>query len=221
MPRPLLAAALAALIALPAPAAAGAWLKERGGRYLAFSLDGRADVWTGLYAEWGFSETLTLGLAAGRNASSDRALVFARRAVPEGIGALLTDRIGGRLAYEVGGGVVDEDPATSLTLSYGRPLSTRWGDGWANVDVSAILVSTPEALNPYAYTLERKLDAVVGLRRGARTTWQVAAYAWSDGDDSTLAVVPSYARDLGLAEVRVGLRLGTETGISLGISRSF
>ena len=223
MPSPALRAALlGALLALPAPAAAGAWLKEKGAKYLAFSLDGgAADVWTGVYAEWGLTETMTIGLAAGRNASSDRALVFARRAVPDPIAAPLTERIGGRLAYELGGGVVDGDPATSVALSYGRALSTRWGDGWMNLDLTAILVSSPEELNPYGYTLERKADAVIGIRRGPRTTWQLAAYGWSDGEDSSLAVVPSYARDLGLAELRVGLRLGSETGLSLGLSRSF
>ena len=221
MPPPALLGALLLALALPAPAAAGAWLKERGEIYLAFSLDGATDVWTGVYAEWGLTEAMTLGLAAGRNATSDRALVFARRAVPELIAAPLTDRIGGRLAYEVGGGVVDGEPATSVTVSYGRALSTRWGDGWANVDLTAILVSTPEELNPYAYTVERKVDATVGIRRGARATWQLSAYGWSDGDDTTLVIVPSYARDLGLAELRVGLRLGTETGLSLGLSRSF
>lgn len=221
MPRHALLGALLAALALPAPAAAGAWLKERRGAYLAFSIDGASDPWTGVYAEWGLIETMTIGVAAGRNGTSDRALVFARRAVPERIGALLTGRIGGRLAYELGGGVVDGDAATSLTLSYGRALSTRWGDGWANVDLTAIVVSTPEELNPYAYTVERKADAVVGIRRGERATWQLAAYGWSDGEDSSLAIVPSYARDLGVAELRVGLRLGTETGLSLGLSRSF
>ena len=221
MSRPALLGAVLTALALPAPAAGGAWLKEEGATYLAFSIDGATDPWTGVYAEWGLTGTMTLGLAAGRNASSDRALVFARRAVPDLLAAPLTDRIGGRLAYEVGGGVVDGDAATSLTVSYGRPLSTRWGDGWANVDLTAILISAPEEANPYAYTLERKVDATIGLRRGARVTWQLSAYGWSDGDDSTLAIVPSYARDLGLAELRVGLRLGTETGLSLGLSRSF
>ena len=227
MPRPAIRAALlGALIALPAPAAAGAWLKEKGGKYLAFSLDGgSADIWTGVYAEWGIAETMTVGLAAGRNRDSDRALLFTRRAVPERIGAVLTDRIGGRLAYELGGGVVDGDPAASVTLSWGRAISTRWGDGWANVDVTGIAVHRPvleaEAYDPYAYVIERKLDAVIGLRRTPRSTWQLAAFAWSDGEDSSLAIVPSYARDFGLAELRIGLRLGTETGLSFGLSRSF
>lgn len=220
--RAVLTTALAALLALPTPAAAGAWLKERGAKYFAFSVDGASpDVWTGVYGEWGLTESTTIGLAAGRNRGSDRVLVFTRRAVPERIATPLTDRIGGRLAYEVGGGQVDGAPAGSASLSWGRPLSTRWGDGWANVDLTAIVVSAPEALDPYAYEVERKVDAVIGIRRGENATWQIAAFGWSDGADSTLAIVPSYARDLGLAEVRVGVRLGSETGLSFGLSRGF
>ena len=224
MPRLALGALLLAL-ALPAPAAAGAWLKEKGAKYLAFSLDGGAgDAWTGLYAEWGVADALTIGLAAGRSRSADRAFAFARRAVPARLADPLTDRIGGRLAYELGAGMVDGDGASSVTLSYGRPLETRWGDGWVNVDLTGIVVSTPvldaEAYDPYAVTIERKLDAIVGLRRGS-ATWTLAAYAWSDGDDGSLAIVPSYARDLGLAEARIGLRLGSETGLSFGLARSF
>ena len=66
MPPPALLGALLLALALPAPAAAGAWLKERGEIYLAFSLDGATDVWTGIYAEWGLTDSMTLGLAAGR-----------------------------------------------------------------------------------------------------------------------------------------------------------
>ncbi len=224
MPRLALGALLLAL-ALPAPAAAGAWLKEKGAKYLAFSIDGGTDdAWTGLYAEWGVTEALTIGLAAGRGGSSGRAFAFVRRAVPAALADPLTTRIGGRLAYELGAGLVDGDGASSVTLSYGRPLTTRWGDGWANVDLTGIIVSTPvldaDAYDPYAVTIERKLDAIIGIRRGA-ATWTLAGYAWSDGDDRSLAIVPSYARDLGPAQVRIGLRLGSETGLSFGLSRGF
>jgi len=119
------------------PAAAGAWLREKGHGFTSASVtlyrfQGAYDYKTTAYAEWGMAERLTLGIDINEQPGlAGHALIFARYPLWD-LGTK------GRFAAELGLGahhwLGDWAPMGKLTLSYGKGLETRWGNGWLAVD---------------------------------------------------------------------------------------
>ncbi len=129
---------LIALSGAPAPAAAGAWLRDAGDGFFSVTTilrqgDPDARLETSLYGEYGLSPRLTIGADINdRPGVTGHALLFAR---------LPLSRPGARnrLAAELALGGHHRrgawDPMYRLTLSYGRGLPRRRGrTGWLAVD---------------------------------------------------------------------------------------
>ncbi|KIC37724.1 hypothetical protein RA27_21085 [Ruegeria sp. ANG-R] len=152
------------LLALGAPARAGAWLREKGSSFTAISVTAfreEDDVYkykSSLYAEWGLRPKLTIGLDAEEHQDLyGHALVFARVPVADFGPA-------GRLAAEFGVGAHHRQYGAwamyKTTLSYGKGIQTGIGGGWINID-AALEERTHEALI-------HKLDFTAGLSSGRR-----------------------------------------------------
>lgn len=149
-----LAAALA--LALPAVAEAGAWPRERGELFLSFGqqvstgattlLGAATDIrsWSSVYAEYGLTGRLTVGLDAGLGQGQDErieaALVFARWPV--------WSPGEHRIALDLGLGTVAETDEVRQTrlrlgLAWGRGIAEgggwRRGGGWLGMESSAEL----------------------------------------------------------------------------------
>ena len=155
MPSPLAVRLLAVVLslALPAEAAAGAWPRPKGETFLSFGqqlstgattlLAATADIrsWSALYAEYGLTERLTVGLDAGLGQGRDErvqaVLAFARLPVwSPGDHRVAVDLGLGTLA------ATDEDRQTRLRagLSWGLGIAEgRHGGGWLGMESSAEL----------------------------------------------------------------------------------
>lgn len=156
MPAPLdprLMAALVLALALPVVAQAGAWPRPKGETFLSFgqqlstgatTLFGAAtDIrsWSSVYAEYGLTDRLTVGLDAGLGQGQDErieaVLAFARLPV--------WSPGEHRVAVDFGLGTVAETDAVRQTrlrlgLAWGRGFAEgRWGGGWLGMESSAEL----------------------------------------------------------------------------------
>ncbi|WP_254446005.1 hypothetical protein [Ruegeria sp. HKCCD7255] len=146
-------------LALCGPAWSGAWLREKGTAFTAFSATafkedhGIYSYKTSFYSEWGLRPKLTIGLdAEERHDYYGHALVFARF-------PLADFNAKGRLAGEIGVGAHHEGLRAwalyKATLSYGKGFDSAFGNGWIAID------SALEYRHPL--DLFRKLDFTVGL----------------------------------------------------------
>lgn len=126
-------------IVVAGPAAAGAWLREKGHGFTSVSatlyrFQGIYDYKTAVYAEWGMDERLTVGLDINEQPGlTGHALIFARYP--------LWDKASkGRFSAELGLGahhwLGDWAMMHKLTLSYGKGVHTSWGDGWLAIDTA-------------------------------------------------------------------------------------
>lgn len=112
------------------PLVAGAWPREAGTGFASLSFwpaqDG-AGNYTALFAEWGLSPRLTLGLDAGRSVSGQtKAVVFIRTPV-----MAWADN---RIAAGIGWGQIAGQRVIRPGLSLGRNLNSAYGAGWFAVD---------------------------------------------------------------------------------------
>lgn len=196
----------AGLVALglsgPGPALAGAWPREEGTFFLSLSQglssgspallapDQSFRSYTSVYAEYGLTERLTVGLDAaygwGPEADLWTGLVFARWPLGE-------TAAGDRFAVDLGlGQRVDSgegtDLRTRLGLAWGRGFEIGWGQGWMGVEGSA------ERLIPANDQLY-KADFTVGLK--PNDDWmlmlQVQSGLYPEGDP-LVRLAPSVAR---------------------------
>lgn len=180
-------------------ATAGAWMRARGDWFVAPSVTAGSDGTSpSLYAEYGLTRWLTLGLDANRSdEGAEQAQVFAR--LP-----LWTGQGGHRLTMEFGGGVQAGLPVVQSGLSYGQGLRTGWGPGWLAVDASMTV-----NLGTGAQTA--KLDATLGL--SPSDNWkaivQLQGHVGADGTRN-LRLAPSVVYRL-----RPGLHI--EAGVSKGL----
>ncbi|MFC3612320.1 hypothetical protein ACFORG_00985 [Lutimaribacter marinistellae] len=157
------------------PASAGAWMREHGTGFTAATATlrqprDRFEYESAVYTEWGLSPRVTLGFDVNENAGlAGHVLVFARYPLWD-LGRH------GRFATEIGIGAwhwqSDWAPMHKFTLSYGRGLTTGWGNGWLAVD-GALEYRSGEPI--------RKLDMTVGLSTPRRI-------------DPMLSLETSYAR---------------------------
>lgn len=160
--------------------------------------------YTTLYAEYGLTPRLTLGLDAGRGRYTDgvEAVAFLRLAGTGGF-------IPGQLAMVAGLGQGDlpgrgETGLLRAGLSWGMGWDTRRGAAWVNLDARADYY-------PDALVADYKLDASFGLAPSERTliTFEIWAEDSAAGGPSA-RFAPSLHRRIG---DRVWLRLGATAGI--------
>lgn len=158
------------------PAYAGAWMREVGTGFTSIlatlrELNGTRQVESSLYGEYGLTPYLTLGTdmhevsgLGGGNISGSaignvgHVLVFLR--TPLGP---TTGRTKVALELALGGSHLGTQwrGMGKTTLSVGRGFTSRWGDGWFNVDTALEMHrGTPDPIF--------KLDAVIGLSSGYR-----------------------------------------------------
>ncbi|MGP3699156.1 hypothetical protein [Rhodobacter sp. NSM] len=167
-------AALAGAALCASPAASGPWAREEGSLFLTIShqQDAASDSWTGLWAEYGFTPRITLGLDGGMSGGGDGKLILwaqkawergpHRIAASAGVGASF---IAGKASplLQVGGG-------------WGRGVTTRFGPGWLAAEARAIIaardVTFSQELNAqtvatYTYLVPEtsgKAELTVGLK---------------------------------------------------------
>lgn len=204
---------------------AGAWPRGEGQVFLSFSetlsaappdWGGAPDSYASLYAEYGLTPRLSLGLDAGhgREAGSWTAIVYLRRALDDGAGRH-------RFATELGLGARGRagqrpEPLIRPGLSWGMGLTTRWGDGWAGVEAYA---EHRAASGETAF----KADTTIGVkpRAGRMLILQLQAGDYPDAAPY-VRVVPSLVQRLGrhshlelglsagaVGDDRIGVKLGT------------
>ncbi|MGI9370701.1 MAG: hypothetical protein ACR2O2_17880 [Ruegeria sp.] len=124
---------LTLILPAPAPALAGAWLREKDKAFTALSVtayqdeDDFYDSKTSIYAEYGLRPGITIGLDAEEHQNYyGHALFFVRMPIAD-FGH------SGRFAAEIGAGVHHRQLRTwalyKATLSYGKSFQNRWGNG--------------------------------------------------------------------------------------------
>ncbi len=187
------------LIATTAPAPSGAWLREPGTALLTFSrtADQQGNTHDSLFAEFGLTPRLTLGLDAGMARNGDwTAVGFLRRPLGR------TDRPT-HLAWEMGLGRDRTQTIIRSGLSVGRGFNSRWGSGWAAIDTVADFgIST--------FRTDYKADLTLGWHRDrAMLIMQMQAGDPAFGTPYA-KFAPSYVRPL-------GKRMKLELGLSLGL----
>ena len=150
------------------PAFAGAWLRDTGTKFFSYGTTVRKSGGFlrpeySFYGEFGISPFLTLGLDFSESqgptrGQSGHALVFARFPI-----ARSWQKTTAAIELGLGGNhyLGKWDGMVKSTLSIGRGFSSRWGNGWFNVDAGLEL---RRPANRPAF----KLDATIGLSEGMR-----------------------------------------------------
>lgn len=135
-----LAAGLALIVALNAPAGAGPWPRDKGATFLSLSAerDRAGGSHRALYVEYGMTARTTLGLELQRSGTDETgAILWAQRALDGGQGAH-------RLAAQTGVGMVWRDgarmPLAQGGLSWGRGVPGLGLPGWEGGWLSAQLL---------------------------------------------------------------------------------
>lgn len=202
------------LLLVAGPVWAGAWPREQGRTFVSLSQTFSTGVetllaptqtltaWTGLYAEYGLTGKLTVGLDAGTGSGPDASigtgLVFARYPVWQSAG-------GQRVAADLGiGWRNDSEEGQDLRirpgLAWGRGFESRWGQGWLGVEVSA------EWLMPSQQQIY-KADFTAGIKPDDR--WmligQVQTGRYPDSG-ALIRIAPSVVRAIGpMTHLQLGL----------------
>lgn len=121
---------------LPGPLMAGAWLRDEGVGFVSLTTTleepqdwGAPDGYGALYAEYGLTPDLTLGLDLGVDEGGrEKAIAFA---------VLPFHRDGLRINFEIGVGTSDAHPVLRPGVSVGRDISLAGLGGWFSVDARA------------------------------------------------------------------------------------
>ena len=215
---------LAAILLAAAPvhvpeAGAGAWPRDEGAAFLSLSqtvstggrtlLSASEDIrsYTSLYAEYGLTPKLTIGLDAGVGIDASLStgmespvnawLAFLRYPIWVGEG-------GNRFAAQIGAGTQTEPDYGQQArlrpgLSWGRGFESRWGGGWFGIEASAEYRFKSE---DFAF----KADYTAGIKPSEK--WmlifqlQTGRYG---AEDTIVRLAPSVVRKMGK---RMHLQLG-------------
>ena len=200
-------------------ATSGAWMREEGAGFAAFTysydrdLNNLAAGTTGLgtwYGEYGLSNRVTVGATAWASQTDASAFAFLR--LP------LTRRSSQRqIAFELGvGGYRAQgqavEAAAKYGLSFGRGINTRWGPGWMQINAS-------KEHRFRSKTNILKSDLTFGVSPNARTKLILEVHAEKASNArSQVKVSPSYVRRI---SKRTHLTLGVSYGVratdSLGV----
>lgn len=212
--------AVVLLLGLAPVGMAGAWLREKGTGFLSLSSQvtepdeyGFYRVDAGLYAEYGLTERLTLGVDAGHDMLRvSKGLVFLR--LPLGRETHKT-----RLAMEIGAGQVGDDTALRPGLSIGRGIKLWDRYGWLNADGRVVLAGGG------AMTLESDLTFGLSITGRSKIILQLQL-GQPDIGDAYAKIAPSFVYEtkpgtqleLGLTHPLTGSDL---RGVSLDLWRTF
>lgn len=112
------------------PVWAGAWPREKGNVFASLShwaARDQSQSYTALFAEWGVTQHLTLGVDAGRAVSGASKAVIFLRAPLHGFG-------GPAVAAEIGLGQIAGKAVFRPGLSFGHAIAGRKGKGWLAFD---------------------------------------------------------------------------------------
>lgn len=133
---------LVLLVALLTPqlAVAGAWLRDKGDVFLSISQerhdDGRTnEQYSKAYLEYGFSSRFTIGAELSQSAAYGdlSGLLFMRTPLWKlGNGHHLSAEFGA--GYAKRGDLIE--PVTRNVIAWGRGFESRFGHGWANIDLT-------------------------------------------------------------------------------------
>lgn len=204
-----IAAATLFLLIQACTAQAGAWPREQGSVFVSASYRAVADVaalgslralmqdgYNALYAEYGLTPRLTLGLDAGYAMDGRFSGVgFARWSLDNGSGR-------NRLALSLGAGLAGPPGETLVQLGahWGTSLSFGWSDGWMGLDLTAIQRLETDGI-------AAKADFTFGLAPsdGWKAILQLQAGSYP-GADAYLRLAPSIVRRTGAAShIEIGL----------------
>ncbi len=213
------------LAALAGPACAGAWPREKGSTFVSLShavSTGTQTLltpfmtisnYTGLYAEYGLTEKLTLGLDAGLggNPADAETEAYEVRATAVFLRyPVWSDDSGHRTAVQLGFGRITDSVHGDQTrlipaLAWGYGFESRFGGGWAGIDASA------DIRQPSGEVFW-KADATLGLKPTER--WmgilQLQTGLYPDAEP-LVRFAPSVVRKLG---PRLSLQLGGFAGLT-------
>lgn len=208
------------LLAGAGPASAGAWPREQGKTFLSLSQVFTTEVetliapgqmvtsYSSLYAEYGLTEKLTIGLDAGYGAGPDSGVstgvAFARYPVWESTG-------GQRVALDFGvGWRSDAEQGQDLRLrpgiAWGMGFDSRWGQGWLGIEASANFL-VPSGQQIY------KADFTAGIKPNDQ--WMLIGQIQTGrypGTEALIRIAPSVVRAI---TPSTHLQLGVE-GTVLG-----
>lgn len=126
---------LLALVA-PAMAQAGAWPRQKGEGFVAYTVETDAESGDGTsfstYLEYGLTPGLTIGMDWMQNGSETyKALAFLRWHISNAQDGL-------KLGYSLGAGTVDGEETIRPGLSVGHGLDFGASTGWINLDTYAL-----------------------------------------------------------------------------------
>lgn len=214
---------LLAVLCLPLPASAGAWMREVGTTFLSFSttIDEARQIGGSMYVAHGFRPKLTLGAKIDVDmldgfVGDSTGFVFARKPISTGEGPH-------KLAYEIGiGGTLDPDnlpvPLLRAGLSYGRGF-TLWDKvGWVALDGAAER-EVSNSITTY------KLDSTIGLTLTARFQVMMQVFLSKTENEVSTTFAPSVMwRPKKDGPTRYHFGLEKEDGIlavRLGLWRTF
>lgn len=212
--------ALVLLAVLSGPSGAGPWPREKGRGFVSLTAQvhepdgfGYLNHFFGLYAEYGATERLTLGLDVGGDIQRmSKALVFARWPLSPAEQPL-------KFAIELGAGEVESYAALRPGVSAGRGFVLWDRNGWMTADARAIL--------PQSRDITLEGDFTVGLNTTARskTILQVQTGRPANGQPY-IRLAPSLVyrtgrrlfAEIGMIEPLSG---GGERGLKLGLWHEF
>lgn len=227
------AAALILLVGADA-AVAGAWLRTEGQGFSStevryFRTGGEKDerfeqATVSFFAEYGLTERLTAGLKVeqstrfdlkGLGAQTGRAAGFARVRVWSGEG-------GDVASFEAGGSIPfggfqspaapDGDDSNEIRVSalYGMPLSTRFGEGWADGSLGFAYFTGGRAS-------EIKLDLTVGLRPTENWVAMAQMFGTLGVRNNRSIVDPDF--DVAKVKLSIGRKIFGDRTLLIGLAR--
>ncbi|MEI4484561.1 hypothetical protein V8J36_00020 [Frigidibacter sp. MR17.14] len=202
------------------PAAAGPWPRDKGATFLSFGQE-RSSLgdWTSLYAEYGLTEGLTLGLDAGRSDSGDGiAILFLQSALGPQTGR---HRFTASLGIGASRSEGRSTPMMQGAGSWGMGFDTGLGPGWLAVDSKIRLLpgegepvvisqsaSMQQMITPVTLVTAMKTDVTFGIATaGGRRLW-IAQLQLDDSSATPLnaRLAASLVQDLpGPLKAEIGL----------------
>lgn len=202
-------------LVLTGPALAGAWPRGKGNVFVAGSTYVMSSgAYTGLYAEWGVTDRLTLGLDLGRGVSGqDKAVAFVQA-------PLMRPVAGHRFAWQIGAGVIAGDTVIRPGLSWGKGIDWAGRPGWVALDMVA-------EMRTETLAIDAKTDLTLGVSiSDARKIMLQFQSGVQFGDDPFLRIVPSMTFALSdHARLEIGLshslRGASDSGLKIGVWLSF
>ena len=185
------------------PLRAGAWPRAEGAWFVSggVEIDAEGQGWASAYVEYGITPRLSFVLDAGRpvgHEGGSQALAVLRYDLRPGAAV--------KLAASLGGGLADGGWALRPGLALGRGIETRWGAGWADLDLRALWW-------PQRGETAWKADLTLGLNRPRGGAWlvQVQATDWP-GAEFGLRLVPEMVQRVGPLRLELGMILPVSGG---------